>query len=325
MAARVSIITTTYTPERLEDLKQLLDSVSAQSFRDFDMFVIVERSSELADSISEYIAKNGYNEINVHFNDGPRGVSANRNLALQKVRGDIVAFVDDDATVSREWVDEIVRTFNEDSSVIGVTGPVLPVWQKESMTWFPAELYWIFSCSYDVFPNKVEVRNGYGTNLAFKMEAIREAGLFNTALGVRGRGSGGWQEPGGEETELALKIKSRTGKRIIFNPKVEVHHKVYSYRLSIRFIVRRAFWEGYTKALLKDKYRSLKTRNGVLATEHTLLRRIVFHRIPQALKMLFRHPVTAVNQLGAVFVVLTCVSIGYCRYEWSAIFRSEKR
>jgi glucosyl-dolichyl phosphate glucuronosyltransferase len=308
---KVSIVTATYSTGRLKDIKQLLDSANRQTSTDFDMSIIVEREPKIAEDLINYISKNQYSNMAVIYNDGPGGASANRNLAIQKARGNIIAFVDDDAVLNPGWVEAIVQAFDEDTSVIGVTGPILPLWQIDSGGWVPPEFYWIFSCTNDDEQNKVEVRNGYCTNLSFKKEAFHIAGVFNVDLGVKGRDRRGWQEPGGEETELAIRIQNTTGKRIIYNPKVIVQHKVYSYRLTGGFITRRAFWEGYAKALIKDRFRSMEKGSDVLATEHALLKRILFFRLPRSFKLLFYQPRSATRQIGLIFTVLTCVFAGY--------------
>lgn len=314
MTPKVSIITATYTLDRLDDVKQLLDSVNRQTDNNYDMFVVVERTPELVDKISAYISEKKYANIQLVYNDGPGGASANRNLAINKAKGDIIAFVDDDAVVSPDWVSGIVKTFTEDDSVIGVTGPILPLWQDGAADWVSPEFYWIFSCTAGDSEEKIEVRNGYCTNLSFKKEAFEKAGLFNTDLGVKGRGRGGWQEPGGEETELAIRIRDITGKRIVYSPDVSVQHKVYAYRLSCNFISRRAFWEGYGKALLNKKFRSRDNKANVLATEHSLLKKILFYRLPRTFKLIFTKPGTGFRQFGLIVTVLSCVAAGYMKY-----------
>ena len=249
--------------------------------------------------------------MSVIYNDGPQGLSSARNLAIQQSQSDIIAFVDDDALLDKHWVNEIIRNYAEDNSVIGVTGPIMPLWENDHMSWFPPEFYWIFSCTNNDPKDKVEVRNGYGTNLSFDRKAFTQAGLFNPDLGVKGRGKKGWQEPGAEELELSLRIKRISGKRIIFNPKVKVQHKVYTYRMTSQFISKRAYWEGFAKALLNSRYPASKSGANVLSTEHALLKRILFHRIPQDLKLIFRHPITGIKQLCVVFMVLSCVAAGY--------------
>lgn len=318
--AKISIITPCYTAERFKDIVELLDSVQAQTYKNIETLVVAERSPELADSISKYIVDRDYPGMRVLYNEGPWGISTARNLAIRQAKGDIIAFIDDDAVLLPEWAEETVKTYNEDSSVVGVTGPILPLWEEESMSWFPREFYWIFSCTYWDMTEKTEVRNGYGTNLSFRQEAFKNGGLFKTSLGIKGRGRGGWQEPGAEETEFSLRVRQKTGKRIIYNPKVKVRHKVYKYRTTAKFIAKRAYWEGYAKALLKHLHHSSSSEAAVLSTEYALLRRILFRLVPQIVGRFFRQPPIALHQLWLTAMVLSCVAAGYLKYNLSRLF-----
>jgi glycosyltransferase involved in cell wall biosynthesis len=315
---KVSIITSCYTSERLSDIQHLIDSMAVQTSKNFETLIVAERSLDLKNKIEIYVAEKHLFGVKVLFNEGPHGISAARNLAINQAEGDILAFVDDDAVLNDHWVEEILKTFQEDNTVVGVTGPISPLWEKASMAWFPPELYWIFSCTANDPPQKVEVRNGYGTNISFDRQSLINCGLFNPELGVKGRSKNGWQEPGAEETILSIRIKEITGKRIIFNPCVRVQHKVYSYRISIGFIIKRAFWEGYAKSLLKSKQNKSKATVNVLTIEYTLLRRILFYRIPHDFKQLFKHPKISIRRLGVVSLVLVCVAAGYAKHKISA-------
>ena len=315
MSTKISIITPCYTLERFKDLTELLDSVQAQTYKNIEMLIVAERSPQLAESINKYILDRKYPSMRVIYNEGPWGVSVARNLGISQAKGDIIAFVDDDAILFPDWAEETVKTFNEDSTVIGVTGPILPLWQDESVNWFPREFYWIFSCTYWDMTDKTEVRNGYGTNLSFRQDAFKSSGFFNTSLGIRGRSRGGWQEPGAEETEFSLRIRQETGKRILYDPKVRVQHKVYKYRTTAGFIVKRAYWEGYAKALLKRLHPSSSREVTVLSTEYALLRRILLRLIPQIVGCIFRRPQIAARQIWVMVVVLSCVAAGYLKYE----------
>ena len=313
---KISIITPSYTIDRLKDIIELLDSIQAQTYRNIETLFVAERSPELVDSVRRYMAKKGYSNMQVLYNDGEWGSSSARNLAITQVKADIIAFVDDDAILFPDWAEEMVKTYTEDSSVIGVTGPILPLWEQESMSWFPREFYWIFSCTYWDMAENTEVRNGYGTNLSFSREAFNSGDLFRTSLGIKGRGQQGWLEPGAEETELSLRIKRKTGKRIIYNPQVRVKHKVYRYRLTASFIAKRAYWEGYAKAMLNRWYHS-SADEAVLSTEYKLLGRIFFKLVPQTLGRLFYQPLIALRQLWVMVIVLSCVTGGYLGYQLS--------
>jgi glycosyltransferase involved in cell wall biosynthesis len=316
---KVSIITTVYTPERLKDISELLDSLAAQTYKNTETLVVAERSVELADSIKKYIADKGYPSMRVLFNEGEWGSYPSRNLAIGEARGDIIAFVDDDALPFPNWVEQTVKVYDEDSSVAGVTGPILPLWQDKSMKWFPRELYWIFSCTYREVAGRTEVRNGFCTNLSFRREAFDSCGRFKPSLVGGGWGRSDWQQPAAQETEFCLRVTRGIGKRIVYDPNVRVRHKVYGYRLSSGFLARRAYWEGYAKAMLNRWYRD--DDGEVLATEYALLRRILLGRLPMTLGRLFRRPATAWRQLWVVMVVLSGVAGGYFSYKFLSLFR----
>ncbi len=317
----VSIITTAYTPDRLKDVTELLDSLNAQSYKNTETLVVAERRPELAESIERYIADKGYPNMKVLFNQGEWGSYPSRNLALAEARGEIIAFVDDDAIPFPDWVERTVKVYSEDRSVIGVTGPVLPLWQDKSMDWFPHELYWVFSCTYRQFAERTEVRNGFCTNLSFRREAFDKCGRFKSSLAGEGWGKSDWQQPAAQETEFCLRVKRATGQRIVYDPNVRVGHKVYGYRLSTSFLARRAYWEGYAKAMLNRWYRGNGEKEKVLATEYELLRHILFRLGLRTAGGLFRQPATAWRRLWVLAVVLSGVAGGYLSYSFSSLFR----
>lgn len=317
---KISIIVPSYTIDRLKDLVELLDSIQAQTYQDVETVFVADNSPELEDSIRRRIEEKNYHHIQVLYNQGERGASSARNLAIGQVTGDIIAFCDDDAFLLPDWAEETAKTYTQDSSIIGITGPVLPLWEQGSMNWFPREFYWIFSCTYWDMAEKKEVRNGYATNLSFRREAFDSTGLFNCSLGVKGQSQSGWQGPGAEETEFSLRVKRKTGKHIIYNPQVRVMHKVYRYRLTTNFIAKRAYWEGYAKAMLSHWYRPADSETAVLSTEYKLLRRILFKLLPQIINRLLRQPPIALRQLWVTVMVLSCVAGGYLVYKLSHLF-----
>jgi len=313
-ALRISIIISSYTMDRFKDITELIDSIQLQSYRNIETIIVAERSPELADSIKNYTQGKGYSNVLVLYNQGEWGISSARNLGIKHSSGEVIAFVDDDALILPDWAEETARAYAEDNSIIGLTGPILPLWEDEAMSWFPREFYWIFSCTYWDWTEPTEVRNGYGTNVSFRQKAFDICGLFKTNLGVKGYGKGGWQGLGGEETEFSLRAKRQTGKRIIYHPNIRVKHKVYRYRLNNSFIRKRAYWEGQAKAMFNKLYPSDNRGEEVLSTEHELLRRILFKLIPRSLKLLFRQPVVAMRQLLVTKLVLACVAAGYLSY-----------
>ncbi len=317
-SARISIIVPCYSLNRLGDVYELLDSIQAQSYHNIETLIVAERSPELASNISSYVQEKGYGNIKVLYNQGDWGSYSARNLGIEQAQGGVLAFIDDDALLFPDWAEETARNYAEDDSVIGLTGPILPLWEHKSMSWFPREFYWIFSCTYWDWPERREVRNGYGTNISFLRQAFDTCGLFKNRLEAGERGKSDWQRPGAKETEFSVRVTQKTGRRILYNPNIRVKHKVYRYRLSTGFIAKRAYWEGYAKAWLNRWSRS--SNRKVLATEYQLLRRIFLNLVPGSLALLLRHPLIALRRLWITLLALSCVSGGYLVYRLSSLF-----
>lgn len=321
----LSIVTTCYTTERLRDVVELLDSIKAQSYPHIETIVVVERSTELFDHVRRYAAEKAFPQVKVVFNYGQPGLSSARNLGIKQARGDIIAFVDDDALLFPDWAEEMVKTY-EDNSVIGVTGPISPLWEDGAVDWFPSELDWILGCAgFSGITSKREVRNAFGPNMSFKREAFHSGGLFLTQLGARGGGGGlGKQEFASEDTEFSIRVRRKTGKRILFNPNVKVKHKVYKYRVTPRFIAGRAYSEGYTKAMFNQSYRDDNNDEKLLGVEYDLLRRILTRLSPEILKGFLKNPVTAWHKLSVTVIALSSVAIGYFTYSFQSLIGRKK-
>ncbi len=301
----MSIIITGYTVERLKDIYELLDSVKAQTYTNIETIFVVENSLELYDKIDQYARENNIPNPKVLHNTGERGLSAGRNVGIKESKGDILAFVDDDTVLSANWGEEVVKAFADDS-VIGVTGPALPLWEDKSMSWFPEEFYWIISCiAWSGWHEMREVSNSWGQGMAFRREAFEMSGLFSNEFGFH-KGSMA------EDNEFSLRAKAKTGKRIIYCPTVRLLHRVHKYRLSWGFIRERSYWIGYSRYMMKKSYpNSTDNKTAPLTQELQLLNRIITRLLPSIARDLFFRPVTAWRRLSVTVVALYYVALGY--------------
>jgi len=136
----LSVVITSYTLDRLKDITALLDSVKAQTYNCLETILVIERSAELLERVRQYGEERAVPNMKVIFNYGEPGASASRNLGIKEAKGDIIAFVDDDVLLSPEWAEEMGKAYLEDDSIIGVAGSAEPLWEDESMSWFPEEL-----------------------------------------------------------------------------------------------------------------------------------------------------------------------------------------
>lgn len=323
----LSIVITAYTLDRLKDVRELLDSIKAQTYANIETIFVVEHLRELYDQVEDYSRERSIPNIKVIFNEGESGASAARNLGIKQAKSDIIAFVDDDAVLFPDWAEEMVKTL-EDSSIIGVTGPALPLWADGVASWFPEEFYWIISCtSFFECSETREVRNVWLQNASFRREAFELAGLIDVGLGPRDSTQGfkGREIKEGvisEDVELSLRVKRVTGKRIVYNPSVRIKHKVHSQRLKPGYIRRWAYWMGYSKHKLKKLYPGVDA--DPLSQEHQLLKRIFVRLFPNILKAVFTNPIIAWRKLWVTLIALFFVALGYFSHFFQSIFREER-
>jgi GT2 family glycosyltransferase len=295
--------------ERLGDLTALLGSLVKQTYPHMEVIVVLEKSLELQDSVSDYARQNGYSNVRLLFNSGPLGASAARNLGIRQAAGIVLAFIDDDALASPGWLSGVIDTFERHGDIIGVTGPTLPVWENENLKWLPEEFYWIISCVPAGMDKPVEVRNAWGNNMSFRREAFEKGGLFLTLLGAKNCVSGNGRELAGEDTEFSFRARRISGKRIVWSPEAVVYHRARAYRFSSGFIARRAYLEGHTKILLK---KALGRRQpDILAVERKLLKGILYRLLPASLAGMASCPARSWRKLKLIAIALTGVAVGY--------------
>lgn len=291
---RLSVIVSSYSLERLRDVSDLLDSVVSQDYHDFEVVYVVEGSAQLSDRVNRIVKERHLTDVLVCRNEGKPGLSEARNIGIEHSNGKILAFVDDDVILAKDWAGELVRTF-DDEAIIGVTGSATPLWEDPSDSWLPKELDWLLSCTGWCEWNRViEVRNVWGFNMAFRKEAFETCGAFPTQFGYH-RG------PMAEDLGFSMMVRNRTHKRIVFNPNVKVQHKVHQYRLSWKFIAERSYWIGHSRRMLSHYYRD--ENEDVLSPENQLLKRIVTRLLPSALSNL--------RILTVTLAVLLFTGLGY--------------
>jgi len=276
-----------------------------QTYKDSESLIVIDGNEELYEKIKDYVLSNDLQSVRVILNPEHKGLSYCRNIGIAHTTGDIIAFVDDDTVLDPNWADALIKTF-DDEEIGAVTGDVIPLWEHEEMSWFPKELHWMISCSYTMTPSsKKEVERGFGANMAFRKDLIKEIGMFDTSLGVTG--SKNWV--GGEDTVMFLKVR-KAGKRIIFNPDIKLYHKIYAYRLSIKNIIKRAFGGGFSVALMKR----LQGYNLLNSTEHNYLKQLLFEFYPKAFRELIKRPsIIPLKQMMIVGVVMLSEGAG-CLY-----------
>jgi GT2 family glycosyltransferase len=241
----VSVVVSAFSMARYPQIDMLIRSLVDQTDPDFDVTFVVDENRELARAIEDLCKTNGLPNHSIIFNETNLGLSNSRNIGIDNTAGEIIAFIDDDATADPDWIATIKESF-KDEKVGGLAGDIVPQWESEQMEWFPKELYWMISCSYTITPTvKTEIDRGFGVDMAFSRKAIDLTGRFDLRFGIK---KGRWI--GGEDTELFLRIK-KAGYKIVFEPRMRVHHYIAMNRLSLKNLVKRAVAQGEGSSMIR--------------------------------------------------------------------------
>jgi cellulose synthase/poly-beta-1,6-N-acetylglucosamine synthase-like glycosyltransferase len=239
----VAVIVCTYSMDRWELLAPAIESVRSQAQAATSIVLVVDHNSALEARARSYFPP----DVTVLPNLHARGLSGARNSGVAGSSGELVVFLDDDATADEHWLKELVSWF-EKPDVIGVGGSATPAWSRTRPTWFPEEFDWVVGCSYRGLPERVtEVRNPLGCNMAFRREAFEAVGGFRSDFGRLGKGP-----TGAEETEFCIRLAEHNRRwRVLYVPDAEVRHHVPASRATFRYFLRRCYGEGTSKARLR--------------------------------------------------------------------------
>src|ERR1700682_5461306 len=154
----LSVIVCAYTENRFQLLAECIDSILAQ-VRGFDeLIVVIDYNERLLGSLTAHCGP----VVRIIPNTAARGLSGARNSGLAAARSDVVAFVDDDATIGPDWAVRLLDHY-KDPNGVGIGGYAVPVWALGRPAWFPIEYDWVVGCSHRGLPNRLAtVRNFIG-------------------------------------------------------------------------------------------------------------------------------------------------------------------
>lgn len=229
-----------YTDERWDDLVDCVSSLLAQEDPVAEVVLVIDHNEKLLARCRQQ-----WPQLRVIPNQDRKGLSGARNCGWRSCRGNVIAFVDDDAAADPHWSRELLAAYDDD--VLGVGGRILPRWPEPDgqPSWWPNSFNWVVGCTYTGMPTKrSRVRNAIGANMSVRRSALVQVDGFAETLGRVGK-----VPLGAEETAMYLHAAScNPGMSVVYEPRALVHHRVSQDRVTARYFVMRCFGEGRSKA-----------------------------------------------------------------------------
>ena len=171
-----------------------------------------------------------------YFVETNQGLSHARNRGIRESKGDILVYVDDDATVNPEYLKTYADWFAAHPETDAAGGPIIPHYETGSepkwMTYFIKRLL----TGYLYFGDKVRPFPGDnypgGGNAAYRASVFEKVGLYNVQLGRNGDSL-----TGGEEKDIFDKMK-REGMQFVYLPNAILYHSIPGYKLEADYFNR---------------------------------------------------------------------------------------
>ncbi|MCU1599609.1 MAG: family 2 glycosyl transferase [Frankiales bacterium] len=238
----VSVVICTYTERRWTELSAGVAAVLGQLKDGDELLVVVDHAAGVLAR-----AQAQFEGCRVEANTHGQGLSGARNTGVDHATGDLVAFLDDDATPGEGWLESLRAPFAA-GDVLGVAGRVDPAWEGgRAPRWFPPEFGWVVGCDYVGLPEGgAQVRNPIGASMALRRAPLVAVGGFSELVGRVGT-----LPVGCEETEIAIRLaQNDPTARVLRAAGGTVHHLVPRDRQKLAYFRSRCWHEGRSKAVL---------------------------------------------------------------------------
>jgi glycosyltransferase involved in cell wall biosynthesis len=297
------VIICAYTLDRWDDLVRAVESVRAQTRPAVETIVVIDGNEQL-----EARARTRFTRELILANAHQQGLSGGRRTGADRARGDVLAFMDDDAIADADWLEQLASAY-DDPLTLGVGGLIEPRWVNAPPRWFPPEFNWVVGCTYAGMPvRRGRVRNPIGANMSVRASVLERTGAFDPRLG-RSPGEGPVYGAA-EETEFCIRASQvHPGHHWIYEPGARVRHTVPPERATWKYFVRRCVVEGTSKAQLAE---FAGTSEG-LSSERHYTRSVLPRAVARDLRAGLRGEAGGFGRAGAIVAGLSITVAAYAR------------
>ncbi|WP_426323441.1 glycosyltransferase family 2 protein [Microbacterium sp. E-13] len=235
---RAVVVVATY--RRPDHVRTCLEHLTAQTVKPARTIVVDASPDDLTRQVVA-----GFEGVEYRRNDHGAGTLAtSRAIGIEGVDADVVAYIDDDAYAFPEWLEELLRPYddptigavggralngqpNEDREGLGQIGRLLP--DGRLTGYFAAD------------PGRViETDHMLGANMSYRLEAARRVG------GVHDFYPGTCLR---EDADMPLRLR-RAGWRVVFAPRAVVRHVAGQYAKGVRFDSRYRYYGARNHVVL---------------------------------------------------------------------------
>lgn len=221
---KLSISVVICTRNRRKALKGCVDSIVNQNCQPQEIIIVDDASGKKTKEAIREIVNNCKIPTKLIVNEKRMGLPASRNRGIKAAKSDVIAFLDDDSSADKNWLEGLLKYYKSEL-IVGVGGPVIELGRKIHTKTKPKK-YMYISRSGNVVNNtrlrseeeleKFDVKpvNFFqGGNLSYRRNVLIKLHGFDENF--KGNGYR-------EETDLGIRSK-KMGVQI-FNPNAYTFH-----------------------------------------------------------------------------------------------------
>ncbi len=237
-----------------------IDSVLAQDLPEFEAILVDNRSTDRTQAIVEERLSDPRLK---YVYEPQQGLSAARNRGLKEAKGDILAYLDDDAVASPGWLRAIYEAYKNNEKLGIAGGKTTLIWPPgvSRPPWLSEEGCGVLGL-YDFGDAPLAIthpdRTPIGANYSIRREVLEAIGGFNVNLGRVGKNLVSNEEI--FMTQQALK----RGWTVMYLPDAAAGHNIIPERITRNWFFKRSWGQG-----ISESYREqLANRSGLAQLAH---------------------------------------------------------
>lgn len=282
---RELIVCVDHNPELLERCEQRWGATT-RSTSTFPIRLIANRFDQDERGIENYDKAHGSRR---RF-----GAGWARNTAAELASGEILVFLDDDASAEPDWLEHLLAPF-EDPHTVAVGGAPLPLYETGRPRWFPANFDWVFGCAYEGMPKSLApLSRLIGANMSVRRDVFDEIGGFHSI--------------DFDDLDLCMRVAAqRPQQQLLYEPRAVVHHFVPAERVSWHYFWRRSFFVNVEKV---QAFADMGEAANIRA-EGEFVRRAVTKQLAADIRAGLRGDANGLLRMGAMIVGISMAGAGH--------------
>jgi GT2 family glycosyltransferase len=231
------------TCDRPQFLLDCVASILRNDYQDFEIIIVDQaRERTLRTALDQRF--NGEGRL-VYLALDEANASLARNLGIERARGDILVFSDDDVEVESGWLSAYIAAFDACAAEpVVVAGRLDPLWLGPRPRWLPEAKEYLLGIynKHDGLSLMPEPDLPIAANFAVHRKVVDAVGPFDARFGPSYTHK---RMIFGEESLFSLRAR-RARYRVYYQGAARSWHKMLPHKISKRWFVRRSFWEGVT-------------------------------------------------------------------------------